>query len=271
MNRRTLLKVVVGTAATGATAFSYGTFIERRQIELKHIQCPIHLSEFSGLNGLRIALISDLHYDDFGEAGLIENAVSLINRENVDLVAITGDYISHDASVMNELVVILSELKSTHGVVSVFGNHDRWSGDEVSIVSDLTRVGFKHLVNQSIQIEGLAICGMDSIWGGKPDLKSITDSSSKSQPKIVLWHEPDTFDHYQDDSVILQMSGHTHGGQVCAPIIDEIMLPLYGRNYPKGLYQNQNSSLYVNRGLGVTSVPTRFMCRPEVTIIELVS
>ena len=82
---------------------------------VEYVSCPVFQTEFSGIRGLRIALISDLHFDDFGDPSIVEDAVQLINRENVDLVAITGDFISNDAGVMPELVEILSDLKANYG------------------------------------------------------------------------------------------------------------------------------------------------------------
>lgn len=270
-NRRAFLRTAIGGATlAAASSFSYGTFVERRRIALEFVQCPIHQKEFAGMRGLRIALLSDLHFDEFGEPSFIEKAVSAINRQNVDLVAITGDFVSSDASVMPELVELLAELKATYGVTSVFGNHDRWHNGEKQIAGELKKVGVHHLVNESVQFEGLTVSGLDSIWGGFPKVKSTLYSTSKQTPTIVLWHEPDTYDFYHSDQCVLQLSGHTHGGQVCAPVVDELILPRFGKRYPKGLYSKKTSSLYVNRGLGVTSVPTRFLCSPEVTIIEMV-
>jgi predicted MPP superfamily phosphohydrolase len=107
------------------------------------------------------------------------------------------------------------------------------------------------------------------------ELSGFKDSSSYFQnipadkPILLAWHEPDTFDFYSDPRIALQLSGHTHGGQICAPVVGPLLLPEYGRKYPYGLYRRGTANLFVTRGIGTLTIPARFLCAPEVAILSL--
>lgn len=270
LTRRTICSGFLGSAAAAVGAFGYGSLIERTRLVIERVQCPVDNPQYAHLRGFRIGLLSDIHFDDFGSPKLVEKAVTYLNREQVDVILLTGDFISDDTQVMPQLTPLLAELKANQGIYSVFGNHDRWHESDL-VAQALTQAGVKHLVNETVQLPEVAICGLDTSWGGRPAIKSTFNQAETNKPIVVGWHEPDTFDRYQDDRVVLQLSGHTHGGQVCAPFFDELILPPYGKKYPKGMFKNERSSfLYVNRGLGVNGVPARFMCSPEITVIEMV-
>jgi uncharacterized protein len=116
----------------------------------------------------------------------------------------------------------------------------------------------------------LYLAGLDDGWSGQPDLQETLDGVGPDEPVVLLVHEPDLFDDYgQDPRVVLQLSGHSHGGQIRINDKPPRILPHLGRKYEQGLYQINNTWLYTNRGLGYTSVPVRFRCPPEVTEITL--
>ncbi len=256
-------------AAGGAiSSFAYGSLIERNFLNVERVDLPWP-ERFRDHPPIKLALLSDFHYDDFGNRQLVEAAVEAINQEQVDLVMLGGDFFSHDGSYLEPLGEILQNAKSRLGTYSVFGNHDRWHGDEVKVPKQLDSYGIRHLTNESVNLDGCSVMGVDSVWGGRPRLDKPLNQLSRDQPAFSIWHEPDTFDFYDDSRVVLQMSGHTHGGQVCAPFKGELLLPKYGQEYAAGLYQKDQRSLYVNRGLGVIGVPTRFLCPPELTIIQM--
>ena len=115
------------------------------------------------------------------------------------------------------------------------------------------------------------LAGLDDGWSGQPDLNLALQNLSPGIPTILLMHEPDFADIFSKDKrVSLQLSGHTHGGQVRIPGLGAIVLPDYGKKYEQGLYRVKDMWLYTNRGIGVIWPAVRFNCRPEITEITLV-
>ena len=116
----------------------------------------------------------------------------------------------------------------------------------------------------------LHIAGVDDYWENKARLRNVLDQVPATGPAILLAHEPDfAVISAKSGRFDLQLSGHTHGGQVTLPIIGPVVLPMYGRKYPSGVYQIDNMILYTNRGLGTGRPQIRFNCRPEITMITL--
>jgi predicted MPP superfamily phosphohydrolase len=138
----------------------------------------------------------------------------------------------------------------------------------------LQEVGIPVLINQGIIIEvgeeKLHIAGLDDGWEGSPDLNAAMETSISESPTILLLHEPDFISETaKDHRITLQLSGHTHGGQVRIPGFGAPILPDYGRLYDYGLFRVNETWLYVNPGIGVIPPPVRFNCRPEITEFTL--
>jgi len=266
ISRRNLLLrlALYGTPVAG---FGYGSLIEKNLLSVSRFAVPVS-GDRAGLHGLKVGLMSDFHHDDFGNESLIRRAVKTLNKEGVDIVILAGDYISDQIEAMESLCSVLSELRPRLGSFGVLGNHDGWHFDE-SIPRLLEHAGVRLLVNEAVDFPEFAVAGADSYWAGRPDLVHTLRATEKDKPVILGWHEPDTFDYYQDPRVTLQVSGHTHGGQICAPVYGPMLLPRYGKNYPFGHYQKHNRSLYVTRGMGTLDIPARFLCTPEVAILTL--
>ncbi|MDF1858586.1 MAG: metallophosphoesterase [Verrucomicrobiales bacterium] len=252
---------------TPAVAFGYGSLIEKRLIDVTRTDIPLS-GAHSHLDGMKIAVMGDFHHDDFGDNHLIRRAVKAINDEQVDLVMLVGDFVSSDPRALEPLCAELQHLRPNIRSFAVYGNHDRWHSS-ISLSRMLAEAEIKLLTNEVVEFQEFAVAGLDSVWGGAPDLPRTFAKCPENKPILLGWHEPDTFDHYQDPRVALQMSGHTHGGQVCAPVYGPILLPEYGRTYPYGHYRKEQSSLFVTRGIGTLTIPTRFLCAPEVAILTL--
>lgn len=131
--------------------------------------------------------------------------------------------------------------------------------------------GISVLRNRSVPLPGQEnwyLTGLESYWSGKPDAACITGTLPHSR-HLVLVHEPDAFDLLTDPRIALQLSGHTHGGQVCLPWVGAVCLPSWGKKYPAGLYTRGDRRLYVNRGIGTVDDHFRLNCRPEITLLTL--
>jgi len=270
--RATIRMASLGTAF--AAPYAYGATRGRSGLVIEQSTCPL-LPEHANLDGLRIAVMSDFHFDETLDDLLVAEAVALSNSQDPHIVLLPGDFVSHDALAVRQLAPHLQNLRAQLGVFASTGNHDHWSTLQV-ITDTLRENGIETLRNESriLSFGGLdfAVIGLDSVWGGRPSPREASRELPGDMPRILSMHEPDYFDVYPDvdqPHPILQVSGHTHGGQVCAPFIGPLLLPSWGKKYAAGPFGEAGRWLYVTRGIGTIGPPARFFCRPEVSLITL--
>jgi len=270
LNRREFLKV--GGLAVGAgliTATSYLAINDESQDPVVD-RIPLAIKNLHpNLEGFTIVQITDVHLYPMTQPDLIEKSVIMANGLNPDLVVLTGDYVWQELDAIDELAPILAGLNAKYGVFSTLGNHDYWLDADV-ITGAMESAGLPVLINQGLSIQHgkgtIYIAGLDDGWSGKPDLNKTLDRADPTEPVILLCHEPDLADRYSlDGRVNVQLSGHTHGGQIRIPGIGALILPYLGRKYDLGLYRVNDMLLYTNRGLGVISEPVRLNCPPEIS------
>lgn len=275
LSRREFL-IVTGLSLAGAVA-STGGFLtlhnEANQAQVFSITIPVK-GLHASLEGFKILQMSDFHLYPYTRPALIRQAVDLCNTRNADLVVLTGDYVWLQVEAIFELTAILSGLQTKHGIYAVIGNHDIWTDIKV-VKAGLDRQRIPVLVNQGLPISvgkgSFYLAGLDDGQSGQPDLQAALAGASPGDPVVLLFHEPDLADKVSlDGRVSLQLSGHTHGGQVRLPGIGALALPYLGRKYDYGLYRVNQMWLYTNGGIGTISVPFRYRCPPEITEIILV-
>lgn len=259
----------------GICALPYAKFIEPNWIEINSLQLTLpHLSpEF---NGYRIVQISDIHRDEWMTQKRFKKIISLVNQQKPDLVAITGDLVTHfSPSIIPTLKFALDKFIAKDQTVAVLGNHD-YLNDSEAIIQAIEESGITYLGNSIYTLHRgnamLHIAGIDDIWKGKPRLDVLLKQLPNEGAAILLAHEPD----FADTSAAtgrfdLQLSGHSHGGQVHLPLITGLFLPPFGKKYYSGRYQVKDMIQYTNRGLGMTGKHLRFAARPEITVFTLVS
>ncbi len=269
---RRLFQAGAMMATAGGGAYGYGREIERHRAVVERVTVPLR-GLGSAWKGFRIVQITDLHLEPLGDADLLKKVVDTINDLKPDMVVMTGDYVTRSAANLVNLAEPLADLKAPAGVLACTGNHDLWAG--VSRVSRaLSQHGVKYLINSGIglqrQNETLWVAAMDSVWGGSPRLAQALKGRPVDAGTVILMHEPDYADLISPKAPpMLQLSGHTHGGQVCLPGGRPLRLPSWGKKYAKGLFDVGNIKLYVNRGIGCLDFPVRFACPPEITEITL--
>lgn len=276
MTRRQFLKIWAKLAVGGflaAAGGGYATQAEQTRLTVENIQIPLK-NLAPGLEGFKIVQMSDLHLHPYVEISLIRAAVTLSNSLKPDIVVLTGDFVLREVEAVFELAPVLAGLETKYGIFAVLGNHDHWTNAEV-VRTGLERSGISVLHNQSKLLEAnrgkLYLAGVDDGWSGHPDLRAALTDVPANHPTILLAHEPDLVDQFaQDGRVSLQLSGHSHGGQVRLPGIGALVLPYLGKKYDIGLHRVQDTWVYTNRGLGVIWPPVRFNCRPEITEITLI-
>lgn len=230
-----------------------------------------------GFDGIKIVQFSDTHLSPFYTIEQLEKVVDEVNLLSPDIIVFTGDLMDEPNSYneTNLISPVLSKLNAPLGKFAIYGNHDHggYGTDIYSNVMDLS--GFTLLRNEALPIKlldqtSIIIAGIDDLMLGQPDYEGTLAGFSEEQFVVFLAHEPDAAEQAAGYSVNLQLSGHSHGGQVQVPFYGALVTPPFADIYVEGLYQvRENFQLYVNRGLGTTRIPFRFLSVPEISIFTL--
>jgi uncharacterized protein len=245
------------------------------KIEIKKV--PVHLPKLGNeFLGYRLVQFSDIHMDSWMGRKDLDKVVDLVNRQEPDLVAITGDFVSHDPNKhAKDLAEALSRLESVDGVVGVMGNHDHWVDPE-AVREIMVESGIIELSNIIYPIQrgqdSLYIAGIDDYIVRNDRLEQVLELLPEDGAAILLAHEPDFADiSARCGRFGMQISGHSHGGQVNLPLIGPLYLPRYARKYTSGLYRINGMIQYTNRGVGKVHVPFRLNSPPEITVFTLLN
>ncbi|WP_310427297.1 metallophosphoesterase [Chamaesiphon sp. VAR_48_metabat_135_sub] len=253
----------------------YAQGIEPRWLTVKTIDVQI-----VGLNpvfeGYKIVQLSDLHARSaVMDRQQLEKVAMLADRQQPDLIALTGDYITKEADDSEEMLAnAFSKLQAKDGVVAIMGNHERGARDITPIESALQASKIKLLNNDVYSIDRhgnlLNIAGVDDFCFKRANLPQTIEQLPQTGTNILLAHEPDFADLAAATNRFgLQLSGHSHGGQIVLPFLPRIA-PRLAQKYINGLYRIGDLQLYVSPGVGTTGPPTaRFNCRPEISVIVL--
>jgi len=274
--------ITAGVFAAGTLALGEDTVL-REPNQPKLVEVEIGLPRLpAAFDGFRIAQLSDFHFDEVFSVVPLRVAIEMVNRLKPDLVVLTGDFVTgsywtprradrRSAWLAEPCAKLLSTLRSRHGSLAVLGNHDVIT-DARFVTESLQSHGIPVLRNasQALEKDGarLWICGLDSL-DGSPDLERAMSGVGKDEAAILLVHEPDYADTASRYPLDLQLSGHSHGGQIWLPGIGAPWLPEGGRKYPRGQYRVGQMPLYTNIGLGTIRLPVRLNCPPEVTLVTL--
>lgn len=272
---RGALRVGLAAAAAGACGVAYTLAVEPDWLSVERVTVGIR-GLHPSLEGLKLAHLSDLHWGAYTGQKEVRTAVEAANALNPDLVLLTGDYVLGSARYAQPCARELTALRAHLGVFAVPGNHDYWTDINV-VAAELRSTGLELLRNSShrLVVDGhpLWLTGIDDVWEGHDNLKAALAGVPKKEPVLLLVHEPDFADQaaHSHHRIVLQLSGHSHGGQVNLPLLGPPVLPVLGRKYPAGLQRVPDSTLqvYTSRGIGVTAPPVRFNCRPEVALLTL--
>jgi predicted MPP superfamily phosphohydrolase len=225
-------------------------------------------------DGYRLTQLSDFHLGTWLDSQGMLEIVEVVNALGSDLIAITGDFVSSKVDQLApDLIRALTQLESRDGVFAVLGNHDHYT-DREKIREILEISGIVELRNKVHPIERdsefIYIAGIDDQMTGHDQLNKVIDVLPENEvPVILLAHAPDFADTSSKSGKFdLQLSGHTHGGQIRLPFFGPLYLPRLGRKYPSGEYKVGNMVLYTNRGLGTSWFKLRYNCPPEIAVFE---
>jgi uncharacterized protein len=280
LSRRDFLKLALETFATGVVSLLYPFVIEPSWVDVEEITLPLtRLSK--SFSGFHIVQISDIHIGagSWMNQAYLHRVIELVEGQKPDLVVITGDHVLGHSwndtldTATEYYVTEISALTQKVRVLAVLGNHDHWT-DAAKVREMLLQCGVLEIGNSVYTLkrnnDELHIAGVDDIWEKHDRLDEVLAKLPETGAAILLAHEP----NFADTSAAtgrfdLQLSGHTHGGQVVIPFYGAPILPYLGDKYYSGLYKIRQMWQYTNRGVGMIEPSVRFNCRPEITVFTL--
>jgi predicted MPP superfamily phosphohydrolase len=232
------------------------------------------------LSGFTVALLSDFHYDPYFSAHPLHAAIPIVNGLHPDLIVLAGDFVSMPwvgndrkaAFAAEPCARLLRQMIAPHGLWAVLGNHDEGT-DHKHVTRALQAENIQVLANQSQAIERdgarIWLAGVNDVLSRTADLSKTLRSVPADESVILLAHEPDFADEAAKFPIDLQLSGHSHGGQIRIPFLPPLYLPTMAKKYVWGRYNVGPLALYTTAGLGTIGVPVRLNCPPEITLLTL--
>jgi uncharacterized protein len=276
-SRRRFLRRLSGTAllGIGGTA-AYGAAIEPNQPRVERVTVRVPKLP-AAFDGFRIAQLSDLHVQVSFAASRLRPAVDLLRAEKPDLIALTGDYVNFEEPdnlpYFTACARAFAGVRAPYGFYVTFGNHDFPAPPADPPTTMWDEIGARPLLDGYAEIEKddarFLLIGFRSAVSRAVFPELFFEKLPADACKIVLWHEPDRADEVAKAGGCLQLSGHTHGGQVVVPFVGAPLLPYLGKKYPSGLFAVNGMPLYVTRGVGLLPPMLRLNCPPEVTVLTL--
>jgi predicted MPP superfamily phosphohydrolase len=265
-------KIKINQRLTAPYGFLKHFGIENQIYQPRIIEYEVKLEGWPPeLSGLSIVQMSDLHYGEYISNDYFEIVLDKAKRLKPDFFALTGDFVNFqkDISVVRGLI---NGLKAPLGVYAVLGNHD-FGADPEGLTQALEKDGVRVLNHEVVyhrwKGKKLAIMGAAELWFGKKDASAILNA--KADAKILLAHHPDHFYLGKKSGAQIQISGHTHGGQIRFPLLGPLIVPsIQGRKYAGGFYREENTVLFVSNGIGCYP-PIRVLCPPEIVKLVLKS
>ncbi|SDT73870.1 metallophosphoesterase [Actinoplanes derwentensis] len=269
LERRLLLArgaaIFAGLTATGITGYGVKTATGMPQID----RFPMPMPKLPrAMDGTRLAVVSDIHIGPLTGVDHARRIVQVINSVNADLVCVVGDLVDGSVAELGRFAAPLADIQSRHGAFFVTGNHEYYSGAE-EWIQEVDRLGIRPLRNERVAINGLDLAGVNDLTGaqqGDPaDYARALGDRDTTRPVVLMAHQPVAARDAAPFGVDLQVSGHTHGGQM-APFN---MLVKLQQPVVSGFGEVDGVPVYVTNGAGFWGPPVRVGAPPQVTVIEL--
>ncbi|CAM5507919.1 hypothetical protein SVIRM249S_04214 [Streptomyces viridochromogenes] len=263
-------RVVAGTAAAAAVGtVGYGTQSVLRGPRVKRVTVPLAKLPRAA-HGYRIAVVSDIHLGPVLGRGFAQKVVDTINGTQPDLIAVVGDLVDGSVKDLGPAAAPLAQLRARDGSFFVTGNHEYFSGAE-QWVREVRRLGLRPLENARAELPHFDLAGVNDVAGEDegqgPDFARALGDRDRARACVLLAHQPVQIHDAVEHGVDLQLSGHTHGGQLWpGSLIAELANPTVA-----GLERYGDTQLYVSRGAGAWGPPTRVGAPSDITVIELAS
>ena len=274
-SRRLFLSRMARTTAALAPfgIAAYGTLLVRSNFELREVQFPAKNLP-GALEGLRIALLTDIHFGPYLSLPELRRVVAMANEARPHLTVVTGDLITRTGDPLETCLTELAKLRAEAGVIGCLGNHEIYADCQEFAETRGRAVGIEFLRQRCKVLDFggalLNVAGVDYQRQRRPYLVGAGDWVRPGAVNVLLSHNPDVFPVAADLGYDLVVGGHTHGGQVAVEILEQTLnVGRFFTPFVAGLYQRGNSSLYVSRGIGTINLPIRLGARPEVTLLVL--
>ncbi|MGO4614999.1 metallophosphoesterase [Nocardia sp. 2YAB30] len=269
--RRVFVSRVVGgvAVAAAATTVGSGTYGVLNGPSVKHVAVPLAKLPRRA-DGFRIAVVSDVHLGPILGRGFAERVVRTVNGTQPDLIAVVGDLVDGSVEHLRSAVEPLADLHARHGAFFVTGNHEYFSGAE-QWIDHVQELGMHLLANARTELPGFDLAGVNDLQGERtghgPDFGKALGDRDRSRTAVLLAHQPVLIDDAVAHGVDLQLSGHTHGGQIWpGNYLAGLVNPTVA-----GLERYGDTQLYVTRGAGAWGPPVRVGAPSDITVVELVS
>jgi uncharacterized protein len=285
--RREFLCTGIGMAAAAPFMVSgYAVVLERHRFQVEHFSIGV-TGLSSALSSFTIVQLTDIHVGPFMRPEQLLDYVKAVNRLEPDLIALTGDFIAGAEDEVVPCVEALAGLRSRHGIFACLGNHEIYAGAAAKLTELFAYKGIQMLVNDAatISVGGsrIAVLGIDDLQAGHPDLQRAV-SATENNPgelKLLLSHRPEIFHRAAQQGIDLVISGHYHGGQIkLLPQPASLSIARFLTPFAEGVFQiaanaggtpddQKVKSLFVGRGIGITGLPIRINCPPQIAHLTL--
>ncbi|MYL34805.1 metallophosphoesterase [Pontibacillus yanchengensis] len=284
MTRRTFIKRLFGSVL-GLIGLSGGTYYYAKHIEPSLLTMKEETIELSNIpdafDQVKILQFSDTHIGFHYDIPQFDALINELNSKQPDLILFTGDLFDAPNQVPFEILeqaaAVLSRLDAPLGKYWIYGNHDHGGYGTEIIATYMQKGGFQLLKNEHVTLKKeqstITLAGLDDAMLGKPNVNKALQGANPDLFTLLMCHEPDYIHQVNNAPVDIQLSGHSHGGQVQIPFFGYLVTPPLAKQYVEGWYSigTHPIRLYVSRGIGTTRLPYRFMCKPEYTIHTLQS
>ncbi|MFK4144242.1 metallophosphoesterase [Streptomyces sp. NPDC004065] len=263
-------RVVAGAAAAAAAGtVGYGTYGVLRGPGVKRVTVPLARLPRTA-DGFRIAVVSDIHLGPVLGRGFAQRVVDTVNATQPDLIAVVGDLVDGSVGDLGPAAAPLAGLRARHGAYFVTGNHEYFSG-AAQWVEEVRRLGLHPLENARTELPAFDLAGVNDVRGAGegrgPDFGRALGGRDPARACVLLAHQPVQIHEAVRHGVDLQLSGHTHGGQLWpGSLIAAAANPTVA-----GLERYGDTQLYVSRGAGAWGPPTRVGAPSDITVIQLAS
>jgi predicted MPP superfamily phosphohydrolase len=264
MLKKLILIIAMLMIFFGAYSLIEPYLIETKEITIESDQIP---AEF---DGKRIVFLTDIHYGSFFSENRLNNLVNQTNELKPDMILLGGDYVTNDPSSVEAVFSSLSNLNAPLGVYGVLGNND----PENNSIQAMQNAGITYIGNNAVWIGSntsrIRVGGVGDMDTDVPNQLPTIDGVTPEDYVILVSHKPDYFEKISRSKIDLQLSGHTHGGQITffglwAPFINS----KYGQKYVTGLKKSNNNTMIISNGIGMVWAPVRFFARPQIIVITL--
>ena len=269
MNKKSKIIFGIGIICAAILALCwYGFIFEPNNIQIEKIDIEIE-NLHEDFNGVKIVHLTDFHSFGFNEKE--KRVIEIVNEINPNFVFITGDFVDTKTKDFDSCARFWKELSKQYDgrIFGVLGNHDLNSLEKSLEENDIVILNNEN--RKIFQGDGSAyLIGVNDPDTHRDNLGKAMLGAEENIPKILLAHSPDIIDDIGDKKIDLILVGHTHGGQVKIPFITPFWVPTeYHGKFASGLFEIDNTYMYVNKGIGMTALQMRFNCPPEIAVIEL--